>query len=211
MSKNRVTFYFAYNSPYAFLANTRIDRELATLGVDVDPVPVYRPRAGGGGPDMNSPRMRYIIQDVARFAEAYGLDIDPGPFSDTGRACRGYLFAKDAGGGTPFYDRVYEARWLEGKDIGDAGILAAIADRCGLDGDAFRQAIDAESPCAARLEACNEQAEADGVFGFPFFSLWRPKVLGQRPDRVAGTRDPRGQGGAFGVPRPPSPMTMDPP
>ena len=100
MSKNRVTFYFAYNSPYAFLANTRIDRELATLGVDVDPVPVYRPRAGGGGPDMNSPRMRYIIQDVARFAEAYGLDIDPGPFSDTGRACRGYLFAKDAGGGT---------------------------------------------------------------------------------------------------------------
>ena len=80
MGDDRVTFYFAYNSPYAFLANTRIDDALAPLGVPLDRTPVYQPSTGGG-PDFNSPRIQYIVQDIARFrvvaheAEINGLEV----------------------------------------------------------------------------------------------------------------------------------------
>jgi hypothetical protein len=33
------------------------------------------------------------------------------PFSDTGKACRGFLFADRAGTGKQYHDCVYEARW----------------------------------------------------------------------------------------------------
>ncbi len=182
MSENQVTFYFAYNSPYAFLANTRVADELAPLGTTIVYKPVYQPRTGGGGPDMTSPRMQYLREDIARFAEAYGLRLDMGPFADTGRACRGFLFANEAGHGRAYHDRVYAARWLEGKDIGDEATLIAIASACGLEADAFRAAIEEGSPYAQELERCNAEAEADGVFGFPFFAYRGRKFWGN--DRI---------------------------
>lgn len=169
MTEPHVTFYFAYNSPYAFLANTRIEEALAPYDVALVRKPVHSPRPGGQQPDFSNPRMSYTREDVGRIAEAYGLALDPGPFSDSGKACRGFLFAEQEGVGKAYHDRLYEARWLEGKDIGDDAALAAIAAHAGLDGAAFLAATAATSPQAAALENCNAEAESDGVFGFPFF------------------------------------------
>ncbi len=182
MDENHVKFYFAYNSPYAFLANTRIEKELTSLGTTIEHKPNYQPRTGGGGPDMTSPRMQYIPEDIARFTAAYGLDLNMGPFADTGRACRGFLFASEAGNGKPYHDRIYEARWLEGKDIGNEQTLSEIANRCGLDRYAFLEAIKQESPYEQELQRCNAEAEADGVFGFPFFVYKGHKFWGN--DRI---------------------------
>ena len=169
MTEDRVTFYFAYNSPYAFLASTRIEAALAGLGKTLDYKPFYSPRTGGGTPDFSSPKMQYLLEDIRRFAAAYELELAPGPFADTGQACRGFLFAADAGAGVAYHDLVYRARWLEGKDIGDAEILFAIADRCGLDRGGFRDAIAETSAYAEALLQIRAEAEADGAFGVPFF------------------------------------------
>jgi len=99
MTERQVTFYFAYNSPYSFLANTRIEAALAPYNVAIARKPVYTPRPAGQAPDFSSPRMFYVREDVGRFAEAYGLTLDPGPFADSGKACRGFLFAEQAGAG----------------------------------------------------------------------------------------------------------------
>ena len=182
MTESQVTFYYAYNSPYAFLANTRIEKALGPLGASILYKPVYQPRAGGTGPNMSAPRMQYIREDIARFAEAYGLTFDMGPFADTGKACRGFLFADGAGKGKPYHDGVYAARWLEGKDIGDERILASIAVRSGLEENAFLQAIEEDGAYVSALEECNAEAEADGVFGFPFFVYRGHKFWGN--DRI---------------------------
>ncbi len=162
-----VRFYFAYNSPYAFLATTRLARELDPLGVALDYRPVYSPRTGGG-PDPASPRMRYLREDVARFADAYGLRLNPGPFADTRLACVGFLFARAEGRGKAFHDRVFAARFLDAQDIGRREVLAAIADAAGLDREAFRAALD-DPRWEEALAASNRAAKDDGVFGFPFF------------------------------------------
>ena len=167
MDQRTVRFYFAYNSPYAFLANTRLERELAPLHVAVDLRPVYSPRTGGG-PDPASPRIRYIFEDVRRFAVAYGLRLKPGPFADSRLACLGFLFARAEGRGKAYHDGVYAARFLEAQDISQKDVLAAIAQRAGLDREGFLAALD-DPRWQADLAASNEAAQADGVFGFPFF------------------------------------------
>lgn len=167
MSRKQVRFYFAYNSPYGFLANTRLARELAPFDVDLVHKPVWSPRTGGG-PDPNSPRIRYIFEDVGRFAEAYGITPKPGPFADSRRACLGLFWAQAHGDGPAYHDAIYRARWLEGGDIGQDATLAGAADAAGLSGPAMLAALD-DPQWAHALEQSNADAQADGVFGFPFF------------------------------------------
>jgi 2-hydroxychromene-2-carboxylate isomerase len=47
-------------------------------------------------------------------------------------------------------------------------VLAAIAEHAGLDRGRFRASLD-DPRWEADLAASNEAAQADGVFGFPFF------------------------------------------
>jgi 2-hydroxychromene-2-carboxylate isomerase len=169
-----VRFYFAYNSPYAFLANTRIERMLAPLGATIEYRPVYQPRNAAAADEyMKSPKFRYVFEDVVRFADAYGIRLRPGPFTDTRRACLGFLHADAQGRGKAYHDRVYDARFLEEADIGQDATLARIAEQVGLDRARFLAALD-DSATAAALEKSNRDAEADGAFGFPFF-VWSGK------------------------------------
>jgi 2-hydroxychromene-2-carboxylate isomerase len=176
----QVRFYFAYNSPYSFLANTRLEKELAPFHVEVLYRPVYSPRSGAG-PDFNSPRFRYLFEDVGRFADAYGLNLRPGPFADTRKACLGLFSAQAHGKGRAYHDGVYSARWLEEMDIGQDETLAAVAQRAGLDHGAFLDDLHGNRYAAA-LERSNDEAAADGVFGFPFFIYEGKKFWGN--DRI---------------------------
>jgi len=169
-----VRFYFAYNSPYAFLANTRIAGMLAPLGATIEYRPVYQPRNAAAADEyMRSPKFRYVFEDVVRFADAYGLRLRPGPFTDTRRACLGFLHADAGGRGKAYHDRVYAARFLEEADIGQDATLARIAEQAGLDRAQFLAALD-DPATAAALERSTRDAEADGAFGFPFF-VWSGK------------------------------------
>ncbi len=167
MDQKEVRFYFAYNSPYSFLANSRLAKELAPFAVQVEYKPVYSPRTGGG-PDLKSPKLKYLFEDVRRFAEAYGLALNPGPFADSKRACLGFFFAQEQGQGRAYHDGVYRSRWLEGKDIGQEETLAEIAARAGLDRGEFLAALR-DPRYEAALDHSNKDAQADEVFGFPFF------------------------------------------
>ena len=175
MDESSVRYYFVFNSPYSFLASTRIEKELAPLGVRLDYKPVYSPQGATSksGPRVSGPpadpiKIRYMFADVGRFAEAYGLHLDPGPFADTGSACRGFLFAEGRGAGAAFHDAVYSARFLEGRDIGSEEALAEIAERVGLKRTEFLSALGA-AHYAEVLERIHRDARADDVFGFPFF------------------------------------------
>jgi 2-hydroxychromene-2-carboxylate isomerase len=57
---------------------------------------------------------------------------------------------------------------LEERDIGQEDTLASIAEHARLERSAFLAAL-ADRRYEAALERSNEDAAADGVFGFPFF------------------------------------------
>jgi 2-hydroxychromene-2-carboxylate isomerase len=148
-----VRFYFAYLSPYAFLANTRIERMLAPFGATIEYKPVYQPISAAAMEEYRqSVRFRYVVEDMMRFVDAYGLRLRPGAFGDTRRACLGFL---------------------EEADIGSDETLARIAEQVGLDRGQFLAALD-DPATAAALEQSNRDAAADGAFGVPFF-VWKGK------------------------------------
>ena len=167
MQHPKILFYFAYNSPYSFLANTRIERVLARFTPEIEYKPVYSPRSAGA-PAPAPERFRYIFEDVQRFADEYELKLAPGPFADTRKACLSFFFARERGRGTPFHDAVYRCRFLEGGDIGQEATLAEIGRRVGLDPDDLGGCLRADR-YAEDLARSNRDAESDGVFGFPFF------------------------------------------
>ncbi|MGH7819379.1 MAG: hypothetical protein ACREQ9_06380, partial [Candidatus Binatia bacterium] len=120
------------------LQGERIEKETAALGVELEFKPVYSPRAGGG-PDLSSPKFKYLFEDVLRFAEAYGLRLDPGPFADSRKACLGFFFAREKGRQKPYHDGVYGAVAREeghrsggdaGRDSGASRARSSGAPRC---------------------------------------------------------------------------------
>ncbi len=176
-----VKFYFAFNSPYAFLANVRIEEALTDCNAALSCRPVYSPSSSGSPPSISQERLAYMHNDVARFSDAYGIDMKPGVFADTGAACRGFFYAQRKGLGPDFRRAIFRARWLEERDISDRDVLVAAAAHCGLDTDEFAQALDAPEYALA-LEQANAEAQEDGVFGFPFFVVDGEKFWGN--DRI---------------------------
>ena len=181
MDAKIVKYYFAYNSPFSFLANMHVAHDLSAYDVELEYKPVYSPRSGGGGPDLHSPKIKYMMEDFQRQLMASGMRAEPGPFANSKKACMGLLFAQEHGKGTTYHNAVFRARWLEEKDIGHDETLATIAERSGLEHQAFLAALQ-DARYEQALEQSNKDAEADEVFGFPFFVYNGQKFWGN--DRI---------------------------
>ncbi|SNR57593.1 DSBA-like thioredoxin domain-containing protein [Halorubrum vacuolatum] len=67
-----------------------------------------------------------------------------------------------------FDEAIFEALWIDGRDISDVDVLADIADVSGLDGDEIRTAI-ADGQLRDRLRDQFSEAQQDGVTGVPTF------------------------------------------
>ncbi|MEE8150983.1 MAG: hypothetical protein V3T43_04625, partial [Nitrosomonadaceae bacterium] len=57
-NQQSVDFYFAYLSPYSFLANTSIESVLAPLGISINYLPVAH-MGPEDGPNFSPERYRY--------------------------------------------------------------------------------------------------------------------------------------------------------
>lgn len=90
-------------------------------------------------------RARYA-QTLAPVCEALGLEmhlpprVSPRPYTDL--AFQGWYFARAQGAGDAFYKRVFRAYFQEEQDIGDIGVLCALAQDVGLDAASLRGALE---------------------------------------------------------------------
>ncbi|MCZ6626376.1 MAG: 2-hydroxychromene-2-carboxylate isomerase [Deltaproteobacteria bacterium] len=185
MMNNTIKFYFSFRSPYSWLAFSRIEKELTGLPVGLDYIPIFPPSPAGSSDRLNPPgkKSRYIIRDVSRFAEAYGMPLKfPRRFdTDWSKPHRGFLFAQRKGKGKEYGLRVYGARFSEGRDVGDHNLLGEIALACGLDQQEFLQSMNSLR-YSAQLGKCFAQAGVHRVFGVPTFIYQRQMFWGN--DRI---------------------------
>jgi 2-hydroxychromene-2-carboxylate isomerase len=149
------------------LAYTRAEGLLDPLGVRL----VYRPYYPQLTlPDRSSAKVRYVVEDVLRYARAYGLRLNPGPYVDLSLACRGFLFAKERGAERLYQRELHRARWRDAEDISQPETLCRAAQACGLSPSELADAI--ESPkYAERMEQETAAAAEAGVFGIPFLQF----------------------------------------
>jgi predicted DsbA family dithiol-disulfide isomerase len=77
-------------------------------------------------------------------------------------------WAGSAGVQAEVADRLFKGYFVEGRDIGDRGVLVEIASECGLDARLVER-LFAEGADADVVRQEIEQAQAMGVSGVPFF------------------------------------------
>jgi predicted DsbA family dithiol-disulfide isomerase len=83
-----------------------------------------------------------------------------------------------------FHDRLMEAYWEHGENIGDHEVLRAHADEVGLDRDEVDRVL-AGDDYLDRVQASTQQALSIGINGIPAFLLdSRLLVLGAQPRAV---------------------------
>lgn len=116
-------------------------------------------------------RVEEVLGSLARRAEALGITLNPPPREpNTTDAHRLMHWAGIEGAQTRVMSGLLAAHWREGRDIGDAGVLAGIAEAAGMDGAMVRRllASDADHDRVAIAEA---YARERGVTSVPTFII----------------------------------------
>ena len=92
--------------------------------------------------------------------------------------------ARGAGAHDRVHRRLFSAYWSEGRDIGDTGVLVAVAEESGLDPDEAREAL-ASGSFREQVRASSEAARQAGVEAVPAWLIDRQMlVVGSQPHEV---------------------------
>ena len=121
---------------------------------------------------------------LARTFEQEGLAYEPrrDVVPNSQLALRVTELARDRGLHEPVHDRLMDAYWAEGRNIGDHDELRVLAAEAGLDD--IEPALDGDA-YAARIDASTTQAHSLGITGIPAFVLdSRLLLLGAQPREV---------------------------
>ncbi|MGE5096855.1 MAG: 2-hydroxychromene-2-carboxylate isomerase [Betaproteobacteria bacterium] len=173
-----VDFYFEFSSPYGYIASQladdfekRIGRPLAWRPMLLGPVF----KLTGGAPLMSIPlKGEYSKRDFARSARLHKVPFRfPDKFPiNTVAACRAFYWVneRDPAKAKELAKALYRAYFAEGRDIGEAATVVAIAGPLGIDGPALAAALD-DPALKERTRGEVDAAIAKGVFGSPYFVI----------------------------------------
>lgn len=109
---------------------------------------------------------------------------------NTVQAQRLVLWAQERGEAAALIERLFEALFVEGRDVGAREVLAELAGEAGLDPEAARDFLAGDA-LAAEVVRSHQQAERIGVRGVPVFIVEREHAVSgaQPPEVLAGLLD----------------------
>ena len=184
-----VDYYFAPQSPWAYLGHARFQRIARAAGARVCVMPIdlggrVFPVSGGLPLAKRAPqRQAYRLLELQRFASWLGLPIHLHPrfFPVQGDDAARLILAVDRQDGADaamdFAGAVLSACWAEELNIADEATLAALLQRCGLPAarleDGHGQAVQ------LLYEAHTQLAVDAGVFGAPSYVVQGEIFWGQ--------------------------------
>lgn len=175
MSKS-IRFYLDYLSGYSYVAWTQIHALAARHGAIVEPVPVLfagMAKAHGTKVPLDVPARRtYILKDLIRTAKVLGIPFEPPPVFPFNPLLPLRVSSVDLPPDAlhRLVDAIFRAVWAGGPGAADEQVVASVADRAGLDGQAL--VAQAREPATKeRLHLQTEGAVRLGVFGVPTMAI----------------------------------------
>lgn len=160
MTNKTIEFWFDFGSPTTYLAHTQLPRIARETGARL----VYKPMLLGGvfkatgnaSPVTVPAKGRWMNRDIARWAARYGVPFTFNPHFpiNTLTLMRGAvgLQMRDGAAFTPYVDAVFDAMWVQPRNLGDANEVTAVLAKAGLAGEAFA-ALVADPEVKAALVA----------------------------------------------------------
>ena len=175
-----IDYYFAAQSPWAYLGHARFAALAKTHGATVRVLPADFGRifAASGGlplPKRAPQRQAYRLVDLRRNADAVGLPLNLHPkfFPVSADAAACHIIAADQVGGTQaameLSGRLFAAVWAQERDIANASTLAALWAESGL--PPASAAAAATQAVQSAYESITQQAIDAGVFGAPSYVI----------------------------------------
>lgn len=169
-----ILFISDYVCPYCLVAKEALYQALAAMELEAnitwqphELTPEPRERVD----TYHDARRRAGYQVLVEPCRQLGLDMKlppkviPRPY--TRLAFEGWYYACDHGRGEAYNDLVYRAYFIEEQDIGEIAVLAALAQRAGLDAADFTAALEQGTYTAREKEATQYTREVLKPKGVP--------------------------------------------
>src|ERR1700730_17039033 len=161
-----IKFYFAYTSPFTYLAWASA-RELrrrhrVQLRFIPDGVNIRKTYGNLDDPTVERRKVRYLYLDARRIAKERGLIIYPPKKIFSCRlAFYGGQFATKHDRFLPYSDRVFERFWKHELDVEKPDAIDGVLNEVGLDPIEFHRYV--ETDARADLDRCFEEAAGDQI------------------------------------------------
>jgi 2-hydroxychromene-2-carboxylate isomerase len=183
--RKSLDFYFDFGSPTAYLAHKRLSQLAARYPLDV----TYKPMLLGGvfkATGNNSPvaipaKGHYMMEhDLPRFARRYSVKLRPNPYFpiNTLNLMRTAIAAQRLECAETFINAVYEAVWVQERNMGDREVAEATLKEHALDAEALLT-LSQDPQVKTELISRTEAAVARGIFGAPTFFIEDEMYFGQ--------------------------------
>ena len=170
-----IDFYFDYSSPYGYFAAMKIDDLAAKNGRSVNWKPILLGtvfKVTGGQPLPMLPlKGPYALRDILRSARFHGLPYQqPSKFPVATQApARAFYWVndRDPALAKKLAQALYQAYFVQDRDISSPEITAAVAATLGLQRDEVLAALN-DAAVKDRLKNEVDAAIKLGVFGSPY-------------------------------------------
>ncbi|CAN1570398.1 NahD 2-hydroxychromene-2-carboxylate isomerase [Burkholderiaceae bacterium] len=193
--QHTIDYYFAAQSPWAYLGHQRIWNLATQAGatLHVMPVDFGQVFAVSGGLPLGKrapQRQQYRLLELARFSQALNmpLNVEPQFFPVAGDDASRVIIAVNQQHGTQaamaYTSAVFHAVWVQQRNIADAQVLTELLHECGLEA---RCMANAQTPEVQATYSHNTQRAIDAhLFGAPSYVVDGEMFWGQdRLDFVA--------------------------
>jgi predicted DsbA family dithiol-disulfide isomerase len=178
-----VVVFADFVCPYSYIALDQMDDLLRDYNVELlwrphwlhpEVPPEGAPLPGAGSQQRRTQTLAWLTEMAPERAARMRF---PDKISFSLFAFEALEFAQDHGLALPFKPAVFEALWMEGRDIGQFSTLQAAADKVGLDGEELGRAL-AGQLYRQRVHQSLQLARDAGVAKTPTFVLGRYRIAG---------------------------------
>ena len=182
----RIDYFFAVLSPFAYLANDRLERLAERHGATIeyhviDIIAVGNATGWTPPPKRHPARVEYRTQELRRLAARESLPINLKPAhwpTDPVPASSAFNAARMSGAADPgeLVRSILRAVWAEERDISDPQTVRAILRENAIDPEEVEPHMEAGK---AQYERDTAEAPERGVFGVPFYLVGDERFWGQ--------------------------------
>ena len=207
MAIGKITHYFDYKSPYAYLAQADTFQLQEDYDVEIDWLPytldipsfLGSAEVDAAGQVLRESRnahqwrrVRYSYMDCRREANRRGLVIrGPQKIFESSIAHIGMLYAKHRGDFRAYHNVVYEHFWRRELDIENPEVVQRVLKDVGVDTSGFLDYLSGEG--RQEHDRLRSAAEEMGVFGVPSYLVNGELFWGN--ERVIRVQEKLEQGG----------------
>ena len=183
----KITIWSDFVCPFCYIGATHLEKALENFehadeveieykSYQLEPGAKYEPektylQAMIDRKNVSAEQMQQMMTQVDEMATAAGLNynFDDMKLTDTFPAHRVFQYAKEEDKEVEYFDKLYEAFFINGELISDADVLKRIGTEISLDANRIRGILENDREYNQEVVQDIQEASQVGVQGVPFF------------------------------------------